>query len=447
MVSGCEHSYPEEKIHHHLQEICLKEYGIERVDIKIVGKTMGVYLPLQKLFSTDIEEILASGRVQDMASLLQLSPEALDQVEDVLFSTSRVILSTEKPLDFYVLKATDTESTGITLMLVGYVQDIKRVRFWDIPRSEYRKRVFHDLRVNYPVIWKRPVDGVVKSLGKRETREILDEYFLPGANLETISPVFYSLILEAQLKADLSYEILDLRATSGRANEALVYIKVRENYKPKPGYETHQFLLPSGSESEYIFILTKYLGDFKINRVIPFYYITADGKVEKVDFPQELELAQNLEKWQQEFELEEIFLEDFLAQQITRRVQALLAEDERIQNTFASKRMVMSYVSPLQPGQEAGYFSLQVKALPKKMDLVGEESVIQNEDMLYLLGVVMRETMAVLHGYWFEHYEHVKIEPIFGSSFVLQQPDLELYRKKKIDISQLLERSMRSALI
>lgn len=463
-LAGCEHSYPEERIFESLKEICRKEYGVDQVEAKIVGKTMGVYLPLEKIFHTDFEEILAGGKVKDISSLLQISPEALDKVEDVLFSTSRVILSTDKPIDFYVLKATDTALTGITLILVGYVQDIKRVRFWDIPRSEYRRRVYHDLKVNYPVVWKRPVAGVFSQLGKESTREILDAYFLPGANLETISPLFYSIILEAQLKDQINIEILKLRSTGGRANEALVYVKVREDYIPKREYTDHKFTLPSRFEAEYIFVLTKYLGDFRISRVIPFHYVDEFGNVKKVDFPPELQLYENVDQWQEEFELEEIKLEKFLAQQISRRVQPILAEDERIQNTFASKKVYFTH-EPMDPeARNRGYFLLHANLMLKKpvpMDYPGAasetwkagkgkaskglEAVVQDEealkDIYYLMDKVFRECVTVLRGYLYDTYEYLKIDSLFGAPFVIKKPDLELFRKKKVDVVELLARS------
>ncbi|GEM_PF-554891 len=462
-ATGCEHSYPEAKIQASLREICKKEYGIDHIEVKIVGKTIGVYMPLEKLFSTDFEEILARGKVKDLSSLLQISPETLDKVEDVLFSTSRVILSTDKPIDFYVLKATDTQLTGITLILVGYVQDIKRVRFWDISRSEYRKRVYHDMKVNYPIIWKRPVTGVFKDLGKKNTREILDAYFLPGADLESVSPLFYSVILEAQLKDKLSYELLSVRSIAGRANEALVYAKVRENYTPKPQYKDYHFSFPSRFEAEYIFVLTKYLGDYKINRVIPFYYIDETGTLKKVTFPPELQLYENVDKWHEEFELEEIKLEDFLSQQISRRLQPVLTEDERIQNTFTNRRVTFGYVYPDPERKEKGYFSVRINLTLKKHASVnaaapssgslrggkrGLTAMIDDEealkDIYYLLDLAMRECVTVIRGYWYENYEYVKLEPLFGVSYIMKKPDLDLYRRKKIDIVELLSRSVAS---
>jgi len=441
LANGCMPSYPKETLEQSLKQICKDEYGVDHVQVKTAGKTIGVYLPLDELFSTDIEGILASGKVKNIASFMQLSPKAMDKVEDVLFSTSRVILSTDKPLDFYILKAIDTESTGISLILVGYVPDIKRVRFWDIPRSEYRKRVLHDLQVNYVVIWQRPVVGLFRNLGKENTETLLEKYFLPGSRFETLSPLFYSLLLEAQYKENISCEILDLRATASRPNEAMVYAKVRETYTPKADAAGHEFILPSGAEAEYIFVLTKYLGDYKINRVIPFFYLAPDRSVKKVDFPPELKLYENLDKWQKEFDLNEIFLENFLAQQITRRVSNLLVEDERIQNTFSKRRVLFRFIYPEDEKKQKGFFSVETDLVLKNSPYLGNLDEDEEKDVNYLLDLALRECMTVLHGYHFEDYAYIKLESVFGTPFVMSKENLELYRKKKLPVEQLLEKS------
>jgi len=441
LANGCIPSYPKESLEQSLKQICKEEYGVDHVQVRTVGKTIGVYLPLEELFSTDIEGILASGKVKNIASFMQLSPKAMDKVEDVLFSTSRVILSTDKPLDFYILKAVDTESTGISLILVGYVPDIKRVRFWDIPRSEYRKRVLHDLQVNYVVIWQRPVLGLFRDLGKENTEALLEKYFLPGSRFETLSPLFYSLILEAQFKENISCEILDLRATASRPNEAMLYVKVRETYTPKADASDREFILPSGTEAEYIFVLTKYLGDYKINRVIPFFYLAPDRSLKKVDFPPELKLYENLDKWQTEFDLGEIFPENFLAQQITRRVSNILTEDERIQNTFSKRRIQFRFIYPEDEKAGNGFFSIETDLVPKKSSFLGDLSEEEEKDVSYLMDLAMRECVTVLRGYHFEDYAFIKIESLFGTPFVISKENIELYRKKKISIDQLLEKS------
>ena len=62
--SGCSKSYPAESLKESLIEICYKEYGIENVQVEIAGDTLGVYLPFGRLFSADIKDAMASGKIR-----------------------------------------------------------------------------------------------------------------------------------------------------------------------------------------------------------------------------------------------------------------------------------------------------------------------------------------------------------------------------------------------
>lgn len=445
-LAGCKASYPEDSIVRDLQKICREEYGIDRIEVKMVGNTLGVYLPLEKLFTADLQDVLGTADPKDLANLLQLSPHALDKVEDVLFSTSRVMLSTDRPFRFYVLEATDTKSTGITLKLVGYVDDIKRVRFWDISRGEYKKRIYYDLKVNHVVVWRKPILGLFSDLESLPLEDVWEKYFLPGIYPETLTPIFYSYLLEGEFKTNQRYEILETRATNSRINEAMVYVKIKETYTPKPGYEKREFLFPSGSESEYIFVVTKYLKEYRISRVIPFHYMTADRQIKQVDFPKELKLYESIEKWKQEFTLEDIPVESFLADQITRRAQTLLSLDERIENTFSRYRIDFAAANDVKEEQAAPDdpekpvdFALTCQ-LKLKDELAAEAAPIsRNEDVLYLLDVAVREFAAVIRAYSFPGFRQLEVK-IDNEHFILNKDHLELFRRKKLDVAALFEK-------
>ena len=52
LTSACSlKSYPADSIKQSLAELCRTEYGIEELDVKVSGNTIGVYLPLDKLFA------------------------------------------------------------------------------------------------------------------------------------------------------------------------------------------------------------------------------------------------------------------------------------------------------------------------------------------------------------------------------------------------------------
>src|SRR3989338_8370493 len=251
VVSGCsQNSYPSDKIEQALIEICKKEYGVENIKVKIRGSTIGVFLPLKKLFATDFKEAILSGKVDNVENLFEPSQDAMDKVEDVLFTISRVILSTDRKLDFYVLQATDVENTGLELILKGYVDDIKRVRVWDVSRDEYRKRVIHELKLNQTVLWQKPIQGFFKDLLGLSPEEIQSKYFEPKLSTEIIPKMFYEVVdLKATLTDISHWKIQEIRGMELSRRSAVVYVKVL------PELSTEFSAAVSLRDLEYLFIL------------------------------------------------------------------------------------------------------------------------------------------------------------------------------------------------
>ncbi len=430
-VTGCSKSYPAENLKDALLHIAKTEYGIEDIDVKIVGKTIGVYLPLKKLFAADFKETLVSGKVRNLETLFEPSPEALDKVEDVLFSISRVILSTDRPLEFYVLQATDVEKTGLQLVLTGYVDDIKRVRVWDISRNEYRKRVIHELRPSPAVLWHGPVRLFFKDLESLPGAVIREKYFGDKFSETALQRFFFETLLTGKPnEPKTQWQILDMRSTGLDRSGAVVYAKVKPE---QPGSESK---IPKGIELEYLFLISLQEETAKITRIIPFQYQDEYGKWNKVSFPKELQIEANLANWKEEFTVEDIHLGGFLADQLTRRVDALVAADERIRNTFQGVKLSFKYHEEA----EVPYFSLDLdEALLRDFNHYRRGSVMLHEDMLYLLSLASREFVDVLRAYRFGNFNHLMLniaqEP---NSWTLGREELELFRRKKIDLQGLL---------
>lgn len=432
-LAGCgQHSYPKAHLKEALAEICRTEYGIENIKVKVVGDTIGVYMPLPRLFATDdFRGAVTMGRVRNLESLFEPSPEALEKVEDVLFSISRVLLSTDEPLRFYILQATDVEQTGLELILTGYVDDIKRVRLWDIPRSEYRKRIIHELRLNRAVQWHRPVRRFFKDLDSMPLQELQEKYFGHSLGID-YRFLFKSLLgMPPDLKIG-PWEILEIRSTKADRNNVFVYVKIR----PK-GWNRSFEGIPA-PKLEYLFIVSLNGGaERHIVKIIPFQFLDATGRIERVPFPKELRLEDNLKDWETEFEVKDIDLGPFLADQLTRRVQSEVAGDERIQNTFRNIRLNFEYHS-----EEEGpppYFSLNLDASLRDYDPYSMESVIFHEDMLYLLTLASREFVEVMRSYRFGKYQYLSLnvaqEP---TPWILGRENLELFRRNKVDLANLL---------
>ena len=426
-LQGCaKNSYPSDKIKEALVKICHEEYGIEDIDVKIVGETIGVYLLLSKLFAADFKETAVTGKVRNLETLFEPSPEALEKVEDVLFSISRVLLSTDKPLKFYVLEATDIEKTGMQLVLSGYVEDVKRVRVWDISRNEYRKRVIHELHLNRAVMWHKPVRQFFKEISLTPVEELAQKYFGDAISSEALQVLFLNSLWSGKASDKKPvWEVLEVRSASVQKNQVLVYVKVRSDLG-KPGAEM--------TELQYIFLLSLTEEHAHIVRIIPFQYKNESGQLERIPFPKELQIQENLDRWETEFPLQDMTLGSFLAQQMTRRAQALAASDERIQTTFRDIKLNFDYHEAKPP-----YFSLDLEASLRDFNHYNRKSLVFHEDMLYLLTEVSKEFVDLMRSYQFGAYDHLQLNLAQDPNpWVLGRNDLELFRRKKVDLQGLL---------
>ncbi len=434
-AAGCSHTYPEQKLKDSLKEICRKEYGVDKIEVQVAGETIAVYLPLEKLFTTDdFKSAILSGKIRNLGNLFEPSPEALEKMEDVLFSLSRVILSTDKPLKFYILEATDVGKTGLAIILTGYVEDIKRLRLMDISREEYRKRVLHEIKLNRAVLWHRPVRQFFSDLELMDGEKVQEKYFGSGdESPETATKLLKTILGLPDLEPHAAWEILDIRSALIKSREILVYAKARpQNWAGLPGEDIRAL--------EYLFVVAEMdsKGDLRIIRIIPFQYLDASGKFKKMPLPQDLQqgFEKSLDQWEEEFPAQEIHLGPFLAQQLTRRAQLLVAKDERIQNTFREVNLTFNY------HEDTGepYFSLDLEVLLRDITTAKmKDSIVWHEDMLYLLTLASREFVTVLRGYQFKTYSYLTFNVAQDTGhWTLGREDLELFRQKKVDLAKLL---------
>lgn len=415
--SGCEATYQANNLETALKDILRDEYDIHEVEVKVVGKTLGVYLPLDKLFSANLDAFSAGDIEPGIENLFRFNPQAMEIVEDVLFTTSRVVLSTDRDIDFYVLKAVENKSTGIEFVLTGYVMDMKQVRYWAISLSEYRKRLLHDLSVNRTIVWKRTVTDFFDLIGTSATTDYLGTYFAKDVTVKDLSPFFFTQIAEAAYKDDLQYELIDIRTKPINEREVLVYVKLKETFTAKPDYEDYTFLFRDGKQHEYLFVLQAEKMSYKIRQVIPFYFIDKENTLQTIDFPEELKIYDNIDSWTEEFELEDISMGEFLARQITKRLQAVLADDENLSKGLSIRQLECVYHEAVLDENgiaiEPSYFSvvydvggrayLSITMSPEKEKREADQHIKE------LLNIILTELRDVVRGYKFKDYSYLEV--------------------------------------
>jgi len=431
-MSGCgSATYPEARCKEALQEIALKEYKIPHVEVEFAGTTLGVFLPLDKLFETDLKEALLSGKVTDMESLFQPTEEAIDKVENILFSMSRIMLSTDKKIDFYYLQATDLEQSGMDLTFIGQIDDLKRVRFWDIPRSEYRKRIIHDLHMNRAALWHRPVRHFFKDLNEASADDIQTRYFPKTAQAKWAGEFFFTDAGgKGTPRGRAKWTVLDLKSIAIQDNDIVVFAKA--GVAPKDPADAGV----KPKEMEYLFQISTEGDTEKIRRIIPMAYL--DDKTATPDFTFTREMVtKSLSNWETEFKTPDITMGDFLSRQFTRRFQMTAAEDERISNTFSNVKLAVRF----DPEPQPGFLFDAVAPLkdPKETAYSSKQGV--HEDVLYFWEQVAREFVEVLRSYSFQDYKFLKFQLSHDGkplTWVATREDLELFRRHKKTLREIL---------
>jgi hypothetical protein len=434
-MSGCgPATYPEERCKEDLQKIAREEYGIPHIDVEFKGTTLGVFLPLDHLFAVDLKAALMSGKVTDMESLFQPSAEAIDKIEDILFSMSRVMLSTDKKINFYYLQATDVEKSGMDLTFIGQINDLKRVRFWDIPRSEYRKRIIHDLHMNRAAFWHRPVRHFFKDLNETPAEAIQNRYF-PNTPQEKWAREFFFLDAQGSLlpRGRGEWTLLEMRSIPLQGDDVIVYAKADVAPKDPQNKEFEP------RTSEYLFQISTAGDTETIQRVIPMDYL--DEKTESTDlsFTRDV-VMRSLPHWEKEFKTPDITMGDFLSRQFTRRFQSIAGEDERVYNTFASVKLIVRF----EPDPQPHFIFNAIAPLRGVKETAYVPGRGLHEDVLYFWGRVAREFVDVLRSYGFQDYDFLEFQLFQDGkllSWTASREDLELFRRRKKDLSSILHLS------
>ncbi|NQT06394.1 MAG: hypothetical protein HQ575_02535 [Candidatus Omnitrophica bacterium] len=170
---GCGPTYPKEIVDEAIVQLCKEEYALD-VKVKIIGNTVGVYIPIENLFD----------------NALAISGEAAEKINDVLLSVSRVTLSTDAALNFYIVIAQDPILPEVEVILIRYVRDIKMLHFNQISRGEFGRRMIIDIKLTPQAQKEKVLRGVFDKLNISKADEFIQEY-LRTSEVSTIGDIGY----------------------------------------------------------------------------------------------------------------------------------------------------------------------------------------------------------------------------------------------------------------
>ncbi len=310
-VSACGPTYPKARVAQAVVELCRAEYHLEATAV-LKGHTLAVLLPATHLFESPVT-ITSETDVRLLNQQLKFSSQGMDQLQHVALIVRRVILSTDAPIEFYLVMIRDAEGGQIELRWLGHILDLKRLNAMDISQGEFLKY--------RSVIYFRPVPAA----GARRTVEQLFEDVRHRAPISTIAKHFSS---QADLRSLLPF-LVEQMVPASRPGEGMATLaEIRTHHV---GAETvlvfARTLIPSTGtqpvrEQGYYFIVETGELHGVIRQVIPVILRPfPDATLGRWQIPKGFARYGPPERWaEEELFVEPVQLPAFLAEQIARRV-------------------------------------------------------------------------------------------------------------------------------
>ena len=116
-------TYPEKDVAPAITALCKKEYDID-VKVEMIGNTLWVYAPVVNMLNKE-----------------NMIDEAIHKkIGNIYLNIERVVLSTDKRIDFFVLVVSDVKA-GIDFVTLGHTLDMKKFMVSYISRDDFFDRL------------------------------------------------------------------------------------------------------------------------------------------------------------------------------------------------------------------------------------------------------------------------------------------------------------------
>lgn len=295
-------TYPKNEIPSAIQKICREEYGItEKVDVKIVGKTLGARIHLDELLDMNFK----------------MQEKSLDKLQDLLRVIRRICLSTDAELDFYIIMGYE-KKLGIEVIFYSYVDDLKRVVAGWMSPDDYFQRLIRTMQLNTLRWGNNRIEKLIKDIESGNAIKIIVNNFAPGVKLSELSPEFIKILTDLNKKSYIKWSLLKENSAACGSQERLYYIEAKEKYTPVTE-NTESFQYPSGTLHKFYILIS--IDDLQ-PEIVNIYGAGA--------LPEKYSKFGNPLKWgNDDFYVEDFTFQNFLSTQIVQRIQSDLNENKK----------------------------------------------------------------------------------------------------------------------
>jgi len=313
--AGCHNlftpTYPKKDIPNAIRTICQKDYHINnQIDIKIAGKTLGIRIHLDNLFSKK----------------LKIQKNSLDKIQKLLRVIRRVCLSTSANLNFFVIIGYQ-ETLGLDIVFYRYITDLRKARAGWMSPDDYMQRLVKGMQMDTLRWGNIRIIKFFRDLDSGNMAQVLMNNF----SLQTLSELnkfdtdFLKILNDLNKKAYIKWNVIYQTSTPVKDTERLYYLEAREYFTPKPE-KIKELSYQSGVLHKF-YILVNTEGT---NPII-------DKIYSKDALPEKYRLFHSPDKWaEDDFFVEDFTFQKFLARQIVQRIEYILNKDKTKKqlNTF-----------------------------------------------------------------------------------------------------------------
>mgnify|MGYP001562821454 FL=1 len=413
--TGCEiPTYKKENLEQSVIDVCKKEYNISDISVSKTGKTLYIYLKLDNIFLDSLDP----------------SAESRRKLEDILLTTSRVCMSTNAEIDFYKIVASDDKNPGLQFIITRYIQDLTRFILGDISRGEFSLRLDMNFEFNPILMGSSLIKYFFEDLKKENVSSIMKKYFPNNVNLSNVSPIIYSMLSELSFRKERKFEIIELKSRRLTEQKAIIYCKTHEIYTKTGNTLLKDFLFPEDFYNEYLFIINIANYPKVIEKILSFYTINTQGKLDYIGFPKEFSQYSELNKWEEDLLGEvDLSLNEFLAKQIEHRILTEFKQNKKLISFYSVKSVTGEF------NQEKEIFKFNIDIIknnsPEAMNLL-------DNYYLDILKSTIEIATYVIRRYEIKNFKGIEFYYKPKDKKIYLTPDLiENYKKKKITVKEI----------
>lgn len=313
LFCGCARpTYPAGQLTTAVQKICKNEYKLD-IKTRLIEKTLGISFSIDGLINEELE----------------LSSQGAEKIEDAALALQRVSLSTDYPVQFYVLCARDSKLTGAEYLLIGNITDVKRISVQDISRSEYLQRLQRSFHIEPVTLGKNTVGKMFAGLNNNIPPETaLKTYAHFPITSDIVEEIFYPGRAVAQ-PGSIIYQVIETHSKKLSDSQALFWVKTKETYQENPAAKRETALFPRGFENAYLILIDRSHYEQPIADIICKFF-RQENRIMRRDIPQIFAGYPETDTTQFDQDglpLKEINLNEFLAAQIARRLKETLEKE------------------------------------------------------------------------------------------------------------------------